>query len=56
MPRNPRFHGWRDSERTVNPRKVIVHEVEADGMLRGLHFLTEGIGEPGKAPHRHPHA
>ena len=48
MPRNPRFHGWRDSQCLVNPDKVVIHEVQAHGMLEVLHLLAEGIGQPGK--------
>jgi hypothetical protein len=35
------FHGRRDAERAMNPRKVIVHEIEAHGLLKVFGLLTE---------------
>jgi hypothetical protein len=53
--RNLGFHGWGHAERAVNPRKVIVHEIEAGGMPQILDFLAETIGQTGHTAHRHTH-
>ena len=49
------FHGRCHAERTMNPRKVIVHEIQARGMPKILDFLTEAISQAGHTTHRHSH-
>ena len=50
-----RLHCWGDSERLVNPGKVVMHEVEGHGMGLVLDLFTEGIGQPSHSAHAHPH-
>ena len=49
------LHGRRHSKRLVNPRKVVIHEVERHGVSLILNLLAEGIGQSGHPSHTHPH-
>lgn len=55
MLRNLGFHGWGHAKRAVNPRKVIVHEVEAGRMLEILYLFTKAVGQAREASHGHTH-
>lgn len=52
---DPGFHGRGHTKGLVDPAEVIIHEVQGDGMDVVLNLLGEPIGQPGEAPHRHPH-
>ena len=51
----PGFHCWRNSQRLVNPAKVVMHEVQRNRMSMVLKFLREPAGQRGKLAHRHSH-
>ena len=53
---NSRFHCRRYSERLMNPREVVIHVVECNGVNVILDLFREGIGQPGKPTKPHPHA
>src|SRR5437868_6732882 len=53
---NPGFHRGRDAKGLVYPAEVVVHEMKGDGGLEVVYFFAEGVGQPGKAPHAHPHS
>ena len=39
----------------MNLAEVVIHEVQRDGMRVHFDLLGEGIGQPGKSAHVHPH-
>ena len=39
----------------MNPRKIIVPEIEAGGVLEVFDFLAEAVGQAGHPAHRHAH-
>ena len=39
----------------MGTREVVVHEVDRHGRSVILDFAAEAIGQPGEAPHPHPH-
>ena len=50
-----RFHSRSNPQRLVNPREIVVHEVERHRRLVVVHLLGEPVGQPREAPHAHPH-
>lgn len=56
MIRQPGLHRWRDSQRLVQPAKIVVEEIKCNGMLHVLDLLAESIRKPGEPTHIHPHS
>jgi len=50
-----RFHRWCNSQRLVNPAKVVVHKVESAGAPVCLDPLAECVSQPREAAHLHSH-
>lgn len=51
----PSLHSRSNPQGMVNPPEVVEHEMQGYGMAQVLDLFAEGIGEPRKAAHAHPH-
>ena len=49
------FHRRRDPERLVNPREVVIHEVQGHCVPQVVDLLRERVGQPREPAHGHPH-
>src|ERR1700761_685293 len=52
---NASSHRGRDSQSLVDPGEIVMHEVQRNHVPVVLQFLTESVGQAGKAAIRHPH-
>jgi hypothetical protein len=39
----------------VQPNEIVVSEMQSTRRLQVFKLLAESVGQPGKAPHAHPH-
>ena len=51
-----RFHRRGTTQGLMNPAKIIVHEMERDGVLQVIDLLRKGVSQPGKPSHAHAHS
>ncbi len=52
---NPRSHRWRDSQRLVDSREIVMQEVNRHHVRVILDFLGKTVCQASKAAHRHAH-
>ena len=50
-----RFHRRRNPQGLMNAAEIVVHMKQSQHSDVIFELLTEGIGQPGEAPHVHPH-
>src|ERR1035438_7786805 len=55
MPTDACFHRRSNPEGLMNPAEVVVHVKQSDHRDVVLDLLREGVRQPRKAPHVHPH-
>ena len=50
-----RFHRGSDAQTRMNTAEIVIGEVQCDSGFQVRELLAEGIRQPSKAAHRHPH-
>lgn len=55
MVRESRFHRGRDAQALMDATKIVIHEVQRNGVLMIFNFLGKGVRQTRKASHLHSH-